>query len=105
MRGLTSNVNYYSSIDVATATNGFRPVLIIEQKVIVKHLIKDGTDLKTISGENLVKVCNTTDDETIRKGAYLSSGMNNLSLWTNSLLTQVTTKPPYVCTYRTPKGY
>ena len=105
MRGLTSNINYSSSIDVATATNGFRPVLIIEQKVIVKHLIKDGTDLKTISGGNLVKVCNTTDDETIRKGAYLSSGMNNLSLWTNSLLTQVTTKPPYVCTYRTPKDY
>lgn len=71
-----------------------------EYGTILRYLIQDGTELKTINGSNLVTICNTTDDSTTIENSFLTSGLDNLALWSNSLTSQINNSIFKVAIYR-----
>lgn len=68
--------------------------------LVIKYLIQDGTDLKTITSGNLVVVCNTTDATTTIESAFLINGLSNLSLWNNNLVSQIANSTFKIAIYR-----
>lgn len=71
-----------------------------EYGTIFKYLIQDGTELKTMDSGNLVTVCNTTDDSSIIESAFMTSGLDDLSAWNNSLTGQIVNSTFKVAIYR-----
>lgn len=72
----------------------------IEESVMVKYLIRDGSKLKTIATGNLTTVCNTTDANTVIEQGFINSGMSGLTSWNNSLMSQIENKPPKIVIYK-----
>ena len=85
--------------NIARWTTDFTPNTI-EYGIILKYLIQDGTELKTINGSNLVTVCNTTDDDSVIENSFLTNGLDNLSAWNNSLASQINNNTFKVAIYR-----
>lgn len=101
VRGNTLANTFYSIAPTTISTTyGFRPILIVEKLLTIKYLIQDGTELETINGSNLVTVCNTTDDSTTIESAFVTSGLSNLSTWSNSLTSQIVNNTFKVAIYR-----
>lgn len=80
-------------------TTNFTPNTI-EYGTILKYLIQDGAELKTIDSGNLVAVCNTTDSDTIIENAFITSGLSDLTLWNDNLTNQVVNSTFKVVVYR-----
>lgn len=107
INGWTDNSNWLANCyidefrvsNIIRWTTNFTPNTI-EYGIILKHLIQDGTELKTINGSNLVTICNTTDDSTTIESAFVTSGLSNLSTWSNSLTSQIVNNTFKVATYR-----
>ena len=73
---------------------------IVNPVPVVKLLVQDGSLLKTISSGNLVTVCNTTDSDTIIENAFNTSGLNDLSLWNDTLTNQIVNSTFNIVAYR-----
>ena len=91
----TNSSTYFGLDAIDIDSNGY-----LVDIVILKYLIQDGTELKTISGSNLVTVCNTTDDNSTIESAFLTNGLDNLSAWNNSLASQIVNNTFKVAIYR-----
>lgn len=83
---------------IARWTSNFTPPTYQYSRVV--FLIQDGTELKTINSGSLVTVCNTTDDSTTIESAFSTSGLDNLSVWNNSLASQINNNTFKVAIYR-----
>jgi hypothetical protein len=70
------------------------------QGLILKYLILDGTNLRSITAGNLVTRASTGDSGATQETAFLTYGMADLTTWTNSLLSQVVTPPAKVALYK-----
>ena len=107
INGWTDNSNWLANCyidefrvsNIIRWTTNFTPNTI-EYGIILKYLIQDGTELKTISGSNLITVCNTTDDNSVIENSFLTNGLDNLSAWNNSLASQINNNTFKVAIYR-----
>ena len=107
INGWTDNSNWLANCyidefrvsNIIRWTTNFTPNTI-EYGIILKYLIQDGTELKTINGSNLITVCNTTDDNSVIENSFLTNGLDNLSAWNNSLASQINNNTFKVAIYR-----
>jgi hypothetical protein len=96
------NPAWYSN-SVTTTTNtiiGFRPMLILDDSVKCYFFILDGDKYKSIVNGNLVTHALTTDNLATKENAFLNYGMLDLSLWTNSLKSQIENSSFKIACYR-----
>jgi hypothetical protein len=70
---------------------------------IIKYLILDGTDYKTVSSNTLTTVCSITDTDSVIESAFKTSGMNDLTTINDDIRNQIVSNEFSVVMYKSPK--
>lgn len=70
---------------------------------IIKYLILDGTDYKTVSSNTLTTVCSITDTDSVIESAFRTNGMNDLTTINDDVKNQIVENEFRVVMFKSPK--
>jgi|GEM_PF-2388609 len=84
--GSASGSGYVVATEMSAVNENFRPMLILTQIINNKYLIQDGSDIKIVDGTGW----RTVGAAPVTEQMYLTYGMDDLTLITESLVNQLT---------------